>query len=119
MNAVFVMVFLIEGVVKVIGLGFKIYFSSPQNLFDFFLVFVSLLGLFENFIPINITAMRVIRGARILRVFKSLHEIQIILVTLYNSLQSFAFVLFLTFVVLFVFSLLGMNFFGHIVEGKY
>jgi len=34
-------------------------------------------------------------------------------------MKSFAFVLFLSFVVLFVFALLGMNFFGHITEGKY
>ena len=88
-------------------------------MFDFFLVVVSMLGLFDGLIPINITAMRVIRGARILRVFKSLHEIQVIIMTLYTSAKSFAFVLFLSFVVLFVFSLIGMNFFSHIINGKY
>jgi hypothetical protein len=75
MNVVFVVVFLIEAIIKIVGVGPSHYFRELKNQFDFFLVFVSIFGLFEGLIPINITAMRVIRGARILRVFKSLQEI--------------------------------------------
>jgi len=77
------------------------------------------LGLFKDLIPINVTAMRVIRGTRILRIFKSLHELSELLNTLAQSIKSFAYVLFLSFLILFVFSLVGMRFFGGITEGKY
>ena len=45
-NTVFVFIFMIECVIKVIGLGPKMYFAFKSNMFDFFLVGVSFLGLF-------------------------------------------------------------------------
>ena len=69
----FVAIFMLEAITKIIGLGGLYYFSFDQNKFDFALVIISIFGLIENFIRINVTALRVSRGARILRVFKSLH----------------------------------------------
>lgn len=108
-----------EATVKLTGLGPKMYFTISQNIFDFSLVVVSFLGLFQELIPINVTAMRVIRGTRILRIFKSLHELSELLNTLAQSVKSFAYVLLLSFLILFVFGLVGMRFFGGITKGKY
>jgi hypothetical protein len=115
---VFVMIFLFEAFIKIVGMGFKMYFLQLQNNFDFFLVIVSLFGLLESFISINITAMRVVRGIRILRLFKSLKDIARLLNHLYESLMSFVYVLFLYVLVIFVFSLIGMRFYGDIEKGK-
>lgn len=68
-----------EAAIKMIGTGLIYYFKVSQNIFDFFLVVTSILGLFENLVPINLTAMRAVRATRILRVFKSLRSIQVIL----------------------------------------
>jgi len=113
-NLVFVIIFMIEAIIKLIGSGISCYFSNAQNSFDFFLVFVSIIGLFEQFLPINITALRVIRGIRILRIFKSMHDLSELLVSLYYSLRSFFYVVMLTFLVMFVFGLLGMHLFNEI-----
>ena len=75
-------IFTIEACIKLVGFGPKMYFTIGQNIFDFFLVVVSLLGLFQQLLPINVTAMRVVRGTRILRIFKSLHELSELLNTL-------------------------------------
>jgi len=64
-------------------------------------------------------AIKVLRGARILRVFKSLHELQELLYTLYKSVKSFSYVIFLSFLTLFVFALIGMRAFGDIKKGYY
>lgn len=118
-NLVFVILFCIEALIKLIGFGFSCYFSNAQNSFDFFLVFVSIIGLFEQFMPINVTALRVIRGIRILRIFKSMHDLSELLVSLYYSLRSFFYVVMMTFLIMFVFSLLGMHLFNDIEVGKY
>jgi len=76
------MIFAVEAGVKLTGLGPKMYFTINQNIFDFALVIVSFMGFFQELIPINVTAMRVIRGTRILRIFKSLHELSDLLTTL-------------------------------------
>ena len=110
---IFVLVFLFESFIKILGMGFKMYFLVLQNNFDFFLVIVSLFGMLESVISINITAMRVIRGIRILRLFKSLHDLTKLLNSLYDSLLSFVNVLFLYVLVIFVFSLIGMRFYGN------
>ena len=63
--------------------------------------------------------MRVIRGARILRVFKSLRELADLINTLVNSAKSFVYVVFISFLVLFVYALVGLRLFGNIKEGKH
>jgi hypothetical protein len=81
-NLIFVIIFAVEASIKLIGLGVDLYFDNSQNIFDFILVVVSFAGFFKQLIPINVTAMRVIRGTRILRIFKSLHELSELLNTL-------------------------------------
>jgi hypothetical protein len=86
MNIVFVVVFILEAILKIIGYGWNYYFKFSQNRFDFSLVVVSLFGFFEAYIPLNMTILRIVRGTRILRVFKSLHAIVDLLYVLISSL---------------------------------
>ena len=44
-NLVFFITFLFEMVIKLLGLGFKIYFKDPANLFDFIVIVFSLADL--------------------------------------------------------------------------
>jgi len=117
MNVVFVVIFLLEAVLKIIGYGRRFYFMFNQNKFDFFLVVISLLGFFKAYIPLNMTILRVVRGVRILRVFKSLTFIVELLHVLYSALLKFFHVLVLTGISTFCFALIGMGLFGEIKSG--
>jgi hypothetical protein len=109
---VFVFVFGIEAVIKITGLGPRFYFSDKQNQFDFFLVVISLTGFLQAFIPINITVLRVMRGTRILRIFKSMTELSELLGALYLSIKSFSYTMLLSLLLLFVFALMGIRLFS-------
>jgi hypothetical protein len=118
-NLVFVGIFALEAVAKILACGFAFYFSVDQNKFDFSLVVISLLGLLESVIPLNLTALRVVRGTRVLRIFKSLHILNELLTSMYLSLKSFFYVIIMSTLFIFTFGLLGMHLFDDIEEGKY
>ena len=73
LNDVFTVAFLIEMVIKLLGLGFKEYSRDSFNLFDAFIVVVSLV---DMVISLTISedsptsALSAFRGVRLLRVFK-------------------------------------------------
>ena len=76
-NQVFAYIFLVEAVVKLIGLGFYQYFDDSWNIFDFTLVVLSLVG---DFIDLGTIAtlfriFRVARVFRIVRTSKGLHNL--------------------------------------------
>lgn len=118
-NTVFVIIFAFEALIKMIGLGFNTYFALKQNCFDFALVLVSGIGFFKSIISLNVTLLRIIRGARILRVFKSLRELTELLQVLVESARSFMNVLILSLLALFVYALMGLRFFYRIEKGVF
>jgi hypothetical protein len=75
---------------------------------------VSLLGFFEAYIPLNMTILRIVRGTRILRVFKSLHAIVDLIYVLVSSLKNVFYIFFFNSIITFVFALIGMGLFGEI-----
>lgn len=70
-NQVFVIIFTLEAVIKLIGLGTTYYFYIDWNKFDFSIVIVSLVSESPLMNNINLTAFRIIRVARLLRMLKS------------------------------------------------
>ena len=75
-NYFFTAVFTLEAIIKIIGLGFKGYFTKGWNLFDFFIVLVSYVTLIisvsvqGNFGPKQATVARAFRIGRIFRLIK-------------------------------------------------
>jgi hypothetical protein len=114
---VFVIIFLIECVTKIIGLGFFFYITDKGNMFDFVIVCGSLLGLMNNILPINITALRLMRVVRLLRLAKSSRRLQGLLKTLWMSVAKISYVGLLIMLLFFVFTLTGMDLFGTITQG--
>lgn len=122
LNEVFTWAFFIEMVVKVMGLGFREYARDSFNLFDAFIVVSSL---FDMIITVAIDsdsptgALSAFRGVRLLRVFKlarswsSFREILSKILVTIKDVSTFS-VLLLMF--MFIFSLLGMELFGHKVQ---
>ena len=110
-NSVFIVIFLLEAIVKIIGLGLKQYCRSHQNLFDFLLVVISSLEMAGSLISFNVTLLRVIRCQRILRVFESLHEIVEMIKNLMSNFMSFIQIIIIDLIMLFVYTLLSMTLF--------
>lgn len=90
-NYVFTIVFNFEAVLKLIGMG-KIYFMYTWNTFDLVIVIATDMGLIMKFFNLGSSfssAATVIRGFRIMRMFKLIRSsvhIRLILDTVFNIL---------------------------------
>ena len=70
-NYVFVGIFTVEAILKLLGLGPRYYFYIDWNKFDFAIVVISLLAESPYLDNFNLTALRIIRVARLLRMIKA------------------------------------------------
>ena len=119
LNEIFTWAFVVEMVIKLLGIGFKEYARDSFNLFEAFIVILSIIdmiisAIFSGDSPTG--ALSAFRGVRLLRVFKLARSwtsfrmiLAKILVTI-KDVSTFS-VLLLMFVL--IFSLLGMELFGH------
>lgn len=72
-NIFFSAIFLLEMVFKLIGLGFKDYFSDRYNFLDSFVVLMGIIDISLEFSPVNTEdnlAIQIVKSFRILRIFK-------------------------------------------------
>jgi len=119
-NTAFTALFVMEATLKLFGFGCGQYFSSGLNIFDFFVVSVSVIGfVFElvagsdNTDMLNI--LLIFRAARVMRIFRltvRFSGVKRLMETLMFTLPSLLNVTMLLVLVLFIFTILGMNFFG-------
>merc|ERR1712196_252999 len=119
-NTIFNFVFLLEATTKIVGLGKKQYFESVMNVFDFCIVCISLVGFIidlavEDVDPSLISVISVIKAGRVIRIFRlamRVKGIRNLLETLIFTLPSLFNVACLLVIVLFIYTILGMAFFG-------
>ena len=107
-NYAFSLIFNIELVIKLIGLG-KYYFSSSWNKFDFFVVICTDVGfIIDQLLDSKIkTAALVIRSFRILRILRLMKSFgSMILDTLIYIIPQIANIMSLIFLLLFIYSVL-------------
>jgi len=121
-NNIFVIVFTFEMILKIIAYGFSYYWHVNWNKFDFIIVILSLAALDETLLRdlnFNVTALRIIRVSRLLRMVKTSQGLRSLLKTLFlslgNILQSAA----LLMLILFTFTVAGMNLFGNLKYGEF
>ncbi|CAG7836429.1 unnamed protein product [Allacma fusca] len=118
-NALFTTIFALEAMAKIIGLR-HYYFTIPWNIFDFTLVFLSIIdiGLGEtgrDLIPVPPTFLRVVRVfrvGRVLRLIKAAAGIRKLLFALIVSLPALFNIGCLLFLITFIYAVLGMTLFG-------
>jgi len=121
---VFSVIYNVEAVVKIGGLG-KRYFDDAWNNFDLFIVIASNLGiLVEKFTSLEVTNLIVVvRALRISRVFRLIRGQQAMRVLLSSLTILSSQILYFTTLfglVLFIFAVLGMNLFhGVILQEHY
>ena len=116
-NYVFTAYFLMEMVVKIIGLGFKGYGQDSMNVFDAVVVVISvieiIIGLATN--SSGGGMFSVFRAFRLLRVFRlarNWKELNQVINTVFSSLASIAYLSLILLLFIFIFALLGKEFFG-------
>ena len=125
-NICFTVVFSIEMAVKLFGFGIKDYVSDGFNCFDGIIVILGMVELARSIEGGNsnsqgITVLRTFRLLRIFKIVKSWKTLKVLLQTVINvsrlfislkSLQQIANVGTLMFLLLFVYTLIGMQFFS-------
>lgn len=120
MNLTFTVIFILECFVKIVGLGYQ-YFMITWNLFDFFIVFASIVdfitvrlgGSFTQNLTTGPQLVRVVRVLRVSRLFKLMRTKQLdginkIIKTLIFSFPSLLNVIFLLMLIYFIFSILAV-----------
>tara|TARA_A100001015_G_scaffold58232_1_gene64128 strand:+ start:1617 stop:2252 length:636 start_codon:yes stop_codon:yes gene_type:complete len=122
LNDVFTWSFVAEMVIKLIGLGFREYVRDSFNLFDAFVVVLSLVDMITTAALMSedssspTGALSAFRGVRLLRVFKlarswsSFREILAKILITVKDVSTFSILLVMF---MFIFSLLGMELFGY------
>ena len=128
-NYVFTAIFILECILKLLGLGFLAYFHSGWNRFDFFVVFSSIVDLavanvegfdasfLKSFQIIRV--LRVLRITRVLRLIKALKGLEKLIQTLSWSLNALANVLLLMLIFFCIFAILGCYFYDSIFYKDY
>lgn len=109
-NWFFTVAFIMEAVMKITAFGPKHYWKDTWNKFDFLLVLVSVLDKILVLDGIG-TFFRVFRVARIVRVARSASDLRRMFQTIIISIPALANVGSLLFLLFFIYSILGVNFF--------
>lgn len=121
-NVVFTVLFTLEMIMSMIGLGLKGYFSDGFNCFDCVVVILSLVELGAQIATQSREGgmFSILRGFRLLRIFKlvkSWTSLQNILHTVISSLPSVANLAVLAMLFLFIYALIGKQFFhGELID---
>lgn len=118
---IFVVVFLLEAIVKLVVYGPKKYFSDPWNIFDFVIVFVSLPSLLHYLgmalIP-NTSFLKILRLFRLIRIAKFIRFIphmEMIINGLVRAIKASVFVLIALLFLNIIFALFTCHFYGALV----
>ena len=119
LNYSFLGVFTFEALLKIISFGTD-YFKESWNIFDFFVVFLTLGGILLDTLNLvqNIggttSIIRSFRIARVLRLIKRAKSLRTIFNTFTSTLPALANIGGLLFLVLYLYSILGMNLFAFV-----
>lgn len=123
-NYGFAAIFNFEAFVKIIGYG-RSYFYYSWNKFDLSIVIGTDIGLLMNVINMGInisTVATVVRAFRIMRIFrlvKSSQNMRIILDTIAHIMPQVTNIMSLVFLLLFIYSVLGINLFATVMYQDY
>ncbi|XP_073235068.1 voltage-dependent L-type calcium channel subunit alpha-1D-like [Porites lutea] len=112
---VFLSIFIAEMLLKMYGLGPKVYFKSAFNRFDCAVVLGGIIEIVVQYFTNYSFGISVLRSLRLLRVFKFTRfwaSLRNFVTSLLNSMRSILSLIFLLLLFIFIFALLGMQLFG-------
>ncbi|ESN92149.1 hypothetical protein HELRODRAFT_119050, partial [Helobdella robusta] len=113
---IFLVLFVIEMLLKMYGVGVNVYFQSSFNIFDCLVIAGSILEVIYTHVNTdNSFGISILRAMRLLRIFKVTRywsSLRNLVISLLNSMRSIVSLLFLLFLFIIIFALLGMQLFG-------
>jgi hypothetical protein len=123
LNLAFTAIFAAEMALKLFGLGLRLYVKDFFNVFDAFVVAISMVELVINSLgnggnggaTSGLKAVRIFRIFRVLRVtrlLRSLKFMKVIIDVLKSTFEQFMYIALLMFLFVFIFTLLGTQIFG-------
>lgn len=118
MNTFFTVIFCIEMLFKIVGLGPRKYIHDRINYLDGAIVILSLieLGFFREGSTLSafrtVRIFRTFRVLRVARLLRTLHSMQVIIGVISRSISSFIYIAILLMLFVFIYSLLGSQLFG-------
>jgi hypothetical protein len=110
-NKVFTVIFIVEMVLKIIGLTPHLYFKEQWNIFDSVVIMFSILELALSTLATNLAVLRAFRLLRILKLAKSWPTLNKLIRIIGRSLGNLGHLSFVLFIVLFIFAVIGMQLF--------
>jgi len=111
LDTFFLAMFTVEAILKIIGLGWFQYIRNGWNKFDFFIVIIGIISLFEFAGNASLTVLRLCRIGRVLRLINKAKTLRTLFLTLMYSLPSLWNIGLLLLVVHFVYAVVGMHLF--------
>ena len=117
MGYIFGAIFIGEAALKLYAMNPYVYFADRWNCFDFFCVFITVLGWGLGGSG-SASVLRVLRLARIFRLIRKLKGLRMLFNTLLISVPGLINIGSLLFLLCFVFAILGMNLFGKVKFGE-
>lgn len=130
LNYAFTAVWVLEASLKIYGLYWRAYFSFSWNVFDFCLALTSVVDAALSItadcmeeaphaLAVTLGYMRLLRLLRLLRVIQSIPALRLLLASLLKSLPSLVSVGSLLVLLLFVYAVLGVQFFYNVKHGEF
>ncbi|XP_064612254.1 LOW QUALITY PROTEIN: two pore channel protein 1-like [Liolophura sinensis] len=113
-SIVFLCVYGIEVIIKVLGRGPIDYFTSGWDLFDFIVTIVSIVGVLGEVYADSFYYIMVLRPFRLLRLFKLKRRYRDVLGTLFVLLTRLATLAIVIILVFYFFAIIGMELFGSV-----
>lgn len=113
-NITFTCIFIIEMILKILAQGFKAYAKDNYNIIDGILVIIGIAEMIAFIVSPKVKGIVLLKALRLLRVFrfakwwKTLNEM---LLNMYKTLNSIAYLLLLMILIMFIYALLGVQFF--------
>lgn len=109
--------FLLELVINMYGSFFFLFWHSGWNIFDFVIVWVSLLAVYFPDLP-AISVLRLFRAFRVVRLFKRVEEMRKIIEGIMQSLPSLSYAFVALSLITGIWAIMGVDFFGTMVHAE-
>merc|ERR1712013_364763 len=112
----FTIVFSGEAIVKIIAMGFALhpgaYLRNAWNILDFSIVVIGFVTLiFEEYIEVDVKALRAFRVLRPLRLVSGVPSLQIVLASILKALMPLFYIALLVFFVIIIYAIIGVELF--------
>lgn len=115
LDLIIVCIFVLEVILKLVGFGFKGYFSDRWNRFDFIIVAASLIFYATPFVSI----LRLIRVIRLIRLIPAIPALRKIIDSLIKSIPALTGILGLSFLLFSIYAIIGTTFFSEILPYEF